>query len=204
MTVLVAMATADDVPRCARLIAEAFLDDPVVHRIVPGAHDRLRRLTELFVAELRSGALPLGVIDVARTEPGGEIVGVAAWEGPHRAGAGWRGYAELPRYARAIGPRHLLAARSVLATLSRHRPADPHWYLGDIAVGGAARGLGVGSALLDYRLRGVDAQALPAYLEATTPSSRRLYERYGFRLLEPVDLGGGATAYPMLRPAGGA
>lgn len=199
MTVQIGLAGQDEITACARLIAEALHDDPVVHRIVAGEHDRTDRLTDLYTAELRTGALPHGVIDVARTEPGGPIIGVAAWNGPHRPTPTWRQLLELPRYLRAIGLRHFPGALRALRAFDAFRPTARHWYLADIAVSPIARGLGVGSALLTYRLRAIDSQALPAYLEATTPASRRLYERHGFHAEGSIDVAPGVSATAMTR-----
>jgi ribosomal protein S18 acetylase RimI-like enzyme len=200
MTVHIGLAGKNDIPTCARLIAEALRDDPVVRQIVGGDEDRTTRLTELYTAELRTGALAHGVIDVARTAPGGPIIGVAAWEGPHHAVADWRQLLELPRYLRAIGPRHVPAAFRALRAFSGPRPTTRHWYLADIAASPNTRGRGVGSALFTYRLAAIDSQALPAYLEATTPASQRLYERHGFRAGSPIDLAPGISATAMTRP----
>ncbi|MFJ3941743.1 GNAT family N-acetyltransferase [Streptomyces parvus] len=71
---------------------------------------------------------------------------------------------------------------SQLVAYEKARPRYQHWYLIDIAVDGTARGLGIGSALLAHRLASIDAQAAPAYLEATAPANQRLYERFGFPL----------------------
>lgn len=57
----------------------------------------------------------------------------------------------------------------------------------------------MGSALLEYRLRAIDTQAIPAYLEATTPASRRLYERHGFQAAGSVDIAPGVSATAMTR-----
>ncbi|MFC7400787.1 GNAT family N-acetyltransferase [Citricoccus sp. GCM10030269] len=199
MTVPIGLASPDEIPACARLIAEALRNDPVVGQVVRGDRDRVKRLTALYTAALRTGALPRGVIDVARAEPGGPIIGVAAWEGPHRSAEVWRHLLEVARYLRAIGLRHLPAALRALGGFGDHRPKDPHWYLADIAVGPKARGLGVGSALLLYRLAAIDAVGAPAYLEATTPASRHLYERHGFEAAGAIDLAPGVSGTAMIR-----
>lgn len=63
----------------------------------------------------------------------------------------------------------------------------------------AARGRGVGSALLRHRLARIDGAlpgrpGAPAHLEAKTAASRALHERHGFRLPEMLDLT--ADGYP--------
>jgi GNAT superfamily N-acetyltransferase len=201
MSLHITTAAATDIDACARVIARALEQDPVLYDILPGDRDRLRRLTLFHIAELRTGPALSGAIDVARSDDDGAILGVAAWEGPHRRRTAdiRHRLRALPLYARAIGLRHLGAAASALSRFDAVRPRVDHWYLADIAVVGRARGLGVGSALLAHRLAAVDRHRLPAFLEATTPGSRRLYERFGFAATERVAIPSGPMA--MLRPA---
>lgn len=201
MTVPLGVATTADVRACAAVLAEALADDPALHRLVPGEHDRRRRVAALYEGTVR-GALVSGIVDVARREPGGPVVGVAVWEAPDRRRAPLVGLRALPRTVGAVGVRNLRALRAETELYAAVRPTEPHWYLTDIAVGGAARGLGVGSALLRHRLATIDADGAAAYLEATSPVNRRLYERFGFvardRIGGPGDDEGLTT---MWRPA---
>ena len=75
-----------------------------------------------------------------------------------------------------------------------------HAYLPFIGVAPAGQGKGVGSSLLEARLRDLDRAGLPAYLEATTIDSARLYKRHGFdHMPNTIDLPGGPSMYPMWR-----
>ncbi|GAB3084745.1 GNAT family N-acetyltransferase [Nocardioides zeae] len=203
MTVPLGVATTADVRACAAVLAEALADDPALHRLVPGDHDRHSRVAVVYEGVVRA-ALVSGIVDVARREPGGPVIGVAVWEAPDRRPAPLVGLRGLPRTVGAVGLRHLRSVREESARYAAARPATPHWYLTDIAVGGAARGLGVGSALLRHRLATIDADGAAAYLEATSPVNRRLYERLGFaplgRIGGPGDDEGLTT---MWRPAQG-
>jgi ribosomal protein S18 acetylase RimI-like enzyme len=81
-----------------------------------------------------------------------------------------------------------------------HPKHSVHAYLPFIGVTPTGQGNGIGSQLLDSRLREIDRAGLPAYLEATTFDSVRLYERHGFRRLEhTIDLPDGPSMYPMWR-----
>lgn len=203
MTVHIDQAAPSEIEACAGVIAAALLDDPVLRTFVRGDRDRLSRLVDLHVAVLANGPAHGGAIDVARSEPGGPVIGVAAWEGPGGHAPWWTQLRTAPRMLRAIGgARHAVASLRAQAAFDEVRPGTPHWYLADIAVAPAAQGLGAGSALLRHRLGAIDAgPRLPAFLEATTPSSRRLYERWGFELVEEITVEG-TTAYAMSRPAG--
>lgn len=92
--------------------------------------------------------------------------------------------------------RRLGALDDVLAA---HHPREPVWYLGSMATAPHAQGLGLGDRLLTDTLAVVDQSGLPAFLEATSARSARLYERHGFRPLEHVDLPAGPTLITMWR-----
>jgi len=189
-----------DVDDAARVLAEAFADDPVLAFFVPAGARRPERLALLFAAMMRSGPLAAGTVDVA-VDAGGRILGAAVWERPDGVPTG-RLLAEAPGFLRALGVRGTLRAVGHLRALRRARPGLPHWYLAEIGVGAAARGLGVGSALLRHGLARVDAAGGAAYLESSTERNRALYRRSAF--LELGALPGLAHARPaaMWRPAG--
>lgn len=198
MSVVVETARPDEAAACARLLADVLGDDPVIRAMIPGDRDRTARLVALHVAQLRSGPLPGGSVDVARAEPGAPVLGVAVWHGPGHGAPARDRLRQLPAVVRAIGLRHLPTAAAQTARYERHRPRRPHWYLEEIAVSPDARGLGVGSALLRHGLARADAAGLPAYLEATSEASRRLYERFGFVATGPVPVRG-PRPWAMLR-----
>lgn len=79
------------------------------------------------------------------------------------------------------------------------RPEEPHFYLHLIGARDEARGVGLGSVLLERVLAVCDAEQTPAYLEASTPRSAALYERHGFERLGAIDFAPGVTLHPMLR-----
>lgn len=185
-----------DLPAAARVLAEAFRDDPVMAAILPGGR-RIERLTTLFTALLRGAAFETGSVDLARRSDGDEILGVAAWEGPGAASLPWR---QLPGYLSALGVAGIVRAAALSSRLARHRPRSPHWYLAQIGVSPAARGLGVGGALLRSRLETLDVTRTTAYLESSTPDNRRLYGRLGFEEIAPIPGNRGASPMAMLRP----
>lgn len=193
-------ATERDLVPAARILAEAFADDPLTRAILPRADRRLDRVADLYLGVLRSGPFPAGVVDLARREGDPRIVGVAGWDAPGSTrGELARQARVLPLFRRALGLAGIPRALRVLHRVGRLRPAAPHWYLSEIGVGSSARGLGAGSALLRHRLQAIDRARDDAYLEASTPSSRRLYARFGFRDLGPVRGVAGTDATAMIR-----
>jgi ribosomal protein S18 acetylase RimI-like enzyme len=87
-----------------------------------------------------------------------------------------------------------------MGQVEEFHPKDPHWYLPIIGVDVTKQCLGCGSALLAQALERCDQDRLPAYLEATTPRSKALYERHGFEEIGVIQEGGTPPLWPMLRP----
>lgn len=80
-----------------------------------------------------------------------------------------------------------------------HHPAEPHEYLFFVGVRPESQGRGIGRMLTAPVLRRADAAGHPCYLEASSPGSRRMYERLGFRAVDEVAPEGGPTFWPMVR-----
>ena len=78
-------------------------------------------------------------------------------------------------------------------------PSEDHWYLPLTGVDPPAQGRRLGSRLLEHALAICDADRLPAYLEATSPRSRNLYARHGFRDVGVVQAGSSPPMWAMLR-----
>ena len=84
---------------------------------------------------------------------------------------------------RAIGAGEIMA---------RHHPSDPHLYLFTIGTRKAARGTGLGKAILRPMLDAADREGLPCYLENTNPANSGFYMSHGFERMEVFELGDGS------------
>jgi GNAT superfamily N-acetyltransferase len=78
-------------------------------------------------------------------------------------------------------------------------PAEPHAYLFLIGTRPDRQGAGLGSALLRHVLERCDREGTPAYLEATTAGSRRLYLRHGLAEVGVIQLPDGPPMWRMWR-----
>ena len=84
-----------------------------------------------------------------------------------------------------------------MSAFARAHPPRPYLYLG--TVGAAIRGQGIGSALIRSGLQDYSGTA---YLESSKEENIAIYERFGFRVTERIDLpDGGPPVWPMVRPA---
>ena len=196
-------ATSADAPIASRLLAEAFRDDPAWAVSLPDPTTRPRKLEAHYRRRLHRHP---ELVDVA--VDGDRVVGALLWAAPR---AESRPAAVLRPVRRTLRPvrRALRRIASRLPggkgighglAVQSYRPAEPHWYLHDIAASPAARGMGVGSALLTHFVGRIDASDTPlAALEATSPGSRRLYERFGFEAVGRVPTQPGEASTVMVR-----
>jgi GNAT superfamily N-acetyltransferase len=183
--------SAAEVAAMAEALARAFYDDPVftwVLRADPRRLVTLRRGFALFLERVWVGE------DETFTTAG--VAGVAVWEPP---GAWKHGFGEQLRLLPAmiaVFARHVPRVLRSLAALEAAHPAEPahtpHFYLPFLGVDPDWQGRGLGGALLRPVLERCDRDRVPAFLEASTPRNRALYERHGFAVTEQFTLGRGA------------
>jgi len=177
----------------AEVLARAFATDPVANwvwnndaRLAPGISRAFFRVFAGFVLEAGE----------VYTDESGH--GVALWL-PFDPAEAHEDPALGEALAAACGP---YAERlGVIDELmkAQHPVAAVHAYLPFIGVSPAGQGRGIGSSLLETRLADLDRLGMPAYLEATTLSSFRLYSRFGFKEAGLIQLPGGPAFYPMWR-----
>lgn len=196
--VIVGKTDPQDAPALAELMAQAFGADPWVQAHARPDGELTERLREHYLLLLSEHWLPSEIVDVAEAStPAGPIaLGVAVWEGPDSAGEP----EELAlRAGQILGLDPQIEQADQRRVLGLH-PPQRHWRLAMLTVSPSAQGQRVGSSLLEHGLE--RAESLPIALEATTPGSRRLYERWGFRLVELVTDAAGVRQAVMLREPG--
>ncbi len=183
-----------DLEAVVDVLTAAFQDDPLMTWAFPDATIRRRRLHGLWTFMAGDGYLPRGVSTVV---PGGD--GAALWAAPGDGLDGEFWSANGSRFVTLLeGDVERLGSLS--EQMDAHHPHDrDHWYLMAIGVSPAAQGRRLGSALLAHTLAAADAAGAPAYLEATSPRSRALYERSGFEVLAEMRAPGGPPLWAMWR-----
>lgn len=188
-------ATPADRRHVTRVLTSGFLDDPVFAWCIPSRDERLVTLPPFFDAFADAFARHDATEVVGTPTP----TGVALWAPfgappvhPEDAGA-------LDARIAAIAGENLERFGICSQVFEAAHPHEPAWFLQFIAVEASARGRGLGSALLRSVLDRADAAGEAAYLEATSPQNRALYERHGFRVIEELPLPAGPTAWAMWR-----
>ena len=183
----------------ARILGEAFLDDPVWSAIGP-LNRRHRRFTNrvsfagILAGSLRNG----GRVRVARS--GGAVVGASVAFEP----GGW----PIPvgsilwelGWLLAAGPlpawRGIRDDRAMRATHVKH----PHMYLWFLGVDPPRHGTGVGRALLAELHGDSERLGVPTYLETGTPANVGFYERDGYAVTGSIEMPSGPLMWRMERP----
>ncbi|PKV87785.1 GNAT family N-acetyltransferase [Streptomyces sp. TLI_146] len=184
------------VETAVRLLDEAFQDDPVSSWVFPDPARRREVHRHLMRAFLEI-SLDEGHVDLA-----GDGTATALWidvpAEPEEDGED--GPAQLRA---AVDPENERVEQIGRLTGSVHPHGRAHAYLLLIAVAPDRQGQGSGAALIAPVLERCDREGLPAYLEASSERSSRLYERLGFAHLgEPLRLPDGPLMYPMWREPG--
>ncbi|MER6999611.1 GNAT family N-acetyltransferase [Streptomyces sp. NPDC000410] len=196
MGVRIRQAGRGDRDTVVGLLDEAFMHDPVSSWVFPDEDDR-RKVHGAFLGVFLDSALAGGWVDM--TEDG---TAAALWlhvpAGPPEEDD------DTPVRMREIaGPENERAELVGRLTGEAHPHDRAHAYLMLIAVSPRHQGRGLGTALILPVLERCDRDGVPAYLEASSERSSRLYERLGFAFTgRTVDLPDGPHMYPMWREPG--
>lgn len=172
--------TPAEVKPAAITLARAFYADPHFSWIIRDDSQRMRRLERAFATFVSRIWLRPDQIHVHD-----RLIGAAVWLPPDT----WhisllRQLLVFPPTVRALGGAswRLLRALTYIERTHPHQP--PHWYLAAVGVVPAWQGRGYGAALLRPVLERCDSEGTAAYLEASSPRNRALYERHGFEVMD--------------------
>ncbi|MGW0951287.1 GNAT family N-acetyltransferase [Streptomyces sp. NPDC002545] len=199
MGVGIRAAGEDDRELVVRLLDEAFQDDPVSGWVFPEREYR-RTTHHRLMAAFTDIVLAEGRIDV--TEDGTACalwLSMPAADGPD-GGDGGEEAADAVRLRESVDPANA-RVEEIARLMAESHPADrAHEYLWMICVAPARQGEGLGSALVRHVLDRCDREGLPAYLEASSERSTKLYERLGFTYADrTLDIPDGPRMWPMWR-----
>jgi len=175
-------------------LAAAFHDDPVFTWLLPEEDTRAVATRELFALVVAE----LAWHDETWTTSEG-TTGAAVWVPPGRPAVAEERAEAFGAQMAGIWGAAVERAGALVELMEEHHPAAPHEYLWFLGVVPAAQGCGYGSALMAPVLERADRTATPAYLEATSPRSRDLYARHGFRAAPAIAVPGGPPLWPMWR-----
>lgn len=187
-------AEARDLDVLSELLAEAFFDLPPSSWLVPDVAARRAIFPGYFRMYLEHG-LADGLVDTTPDWAGAALWLPAGTEPPTPPD----GYHD--RLAAVTTPWTSRFTAFDAALAAAHPAGTAHHHLALLGVRPERQGRGIGSALLHARHQDLDQDGLPAYLEASSRASRKLYLRHGYG-----DIGGlivlpdgGPSLFPMWR-----
>jgi ribosomal protein S18 acetylase RimI-like enzyme len=176
-----------------RTLTTAFHDDPVFRWIFPDPVRRRCVVPTLFAVLTDL----IGRFGWNRSTADGR--GVALWVPPGEHVVDEDDAEAVGAQLEALAGCDAERLLTCMEMLEERHPQEASWHLSFLAVDPSAQGRGLGSELLAETLDLADADSFPAYLEATTPRSRALYERHGFELLDEIAMPDGPTLFAMWR-----
>jgi GNAT superfamily N-acetyltransferase len=192
-------ATPEDATALARLLASAFMTDPVMDWIARPGPKRAAGLERFFYWLLRVRAIPYGETWMA------EDASVAAAWLPPGVPASPGGLIQqlrlVPMFVRLCGLPRLARGNAIGEAMDNNHPHEPHYYLAFIAAAPRLQGMGLGGAMMEACLKRVDAAHQPAYLENSNPRNSRLYGRCGFVARKRISPPGAPPLIAMWREA---
>ena len=175
-------------------VVAAFVADPVLRWVYPSAAQYLTWFPKL-VQVFGGPAFTTESVDCAEGYAG-TALWVAPGSEPDEEAIGALMQASIDEDRQEV-------AFEFLGQMDEHHPKEAVWYLPFIGVDPGRQSRGHGTALLQIGLARADRDGLPAYLEASAPRNRALYERHGFEVVGEIQAGDSPPLWPMLRPAGG-
>ncbi|WP_228810161.1 GNAT family N-acetyltransferase [Nocardia otitidiscaviarum] len=180
-TPTVRRAGLDELDGVAAVFAEATADEVVFSWIMAGHPEISRQFRAQYAPEMIERTMREDEVWVAGA--GDDIWAVSLWQtvtGRERVQREAEQMRELYEQA-PLPPFRRLRALSGLLEQS-HPTEFPHRYLQVIVTLPQHRGKGAGAAIVTERAKAASEAGVPAYLEASTERSSRLYARCGFVL----------------------
>ena len=195
----------DQIDAASRVAAHALQDDPLFVSYYPNPIERniknVIRCKNMILLGILSGEVYI---------TSSNIEGVAIWN-PHeikelRMGKQSK---EIIRESRKVRreiytdpdfANRIGASMEIFNSLQNEYANFPHWYLTLIAVDPLHQGKGYASMLLKAKLRELDKQKLPCYLNTQNKDNVPIYEHFGFELVGKIQVpNSNINYYGMLR-----
>jgi len=196
--------TFRDAFRAGEAMADAFVDDPVWCKLFEGESNLSRKYQAFFEVPIR---LCLKYGNVYATSANFEGI-IACVPGRFSDITFWRflrsGAFGCGMRMGATASKRMADLRVLSADRAKNSAGNPYMYLLLLGVRVVHQGKGLGGSLLRALMADCDAQNLPIFLETETEENVKMYEHFGFRLIQKITLEKlGLPMWEMVREAQG-
>jgi GNAT superfamily N-acetyltransferase len=181
----------DQIKPASRMLARAFMDDPIAILAYPNEKERRARLPYMYEFSLRYS---FAFNEIYTTSE--RLEGVVVWRrrGIHHTESFWHiisSGAIWPalKMGTGIGKR-MLTFYEYLENKHREIISGPHWYLMGLGVDPNYQGKGYASRLDRRMLARIDAERLPCYLETAKEQNVNVHQHLGFRVMDEFTVPG--------------
>lgn len=176
-----------DFEKTGHVFGQAFKDDPAFHDIFKDLDNSKR---DAFFEGPARYCCRYGKAYASSPE----IEGLAAWVHSDYADmTPWRIIRSgLAISTKRVGMKTMLLMKPIFEPLEKarrhHMKGKNYSYLMTLGVAPQFQGKGSGAKLLRAVIEDCDHEGLPVYLETATEKNIEMYKRFGFRVLDKVDL----------------
>lgn len=193
--------TLSDVEAAAQVIAQSFMQDPLISFVLPFKATRQKTLLKFFRA--------YGEMSIKNDRGfgvGDPLQGIAYWKFPEQKSMSIsvRSLGNFLPLLFTLYPIGTFRAKKITEQIDRlhaKHASEPHFYLDNLGVAPSAQGRGLSSKLIRPFLTMADEQKVIAYTDTVTKSNVPFYEHFGFECVETSEIANtGITVYALRRP----
>ena len=189
-----------DIVGSSRMLTKAFLDDPLLIYFFPDLRQREEKSVSFFKL-----LVTYGVYYGEPEATSSALEGIAIWlyydntdVSPWRFIRSGAMSMALKAGTMATG-KMLIFGRHVSSVHKRHAPFR-HCYLQTLGVNPASQGKGYASMLLRKKFDDLNRYRIPCYLDTQTERNLKIYEHFGFKVVEEFRVPGTTfKTWAMLR-----
>lgn len=177
-----------DVPRAADVLSASFVDYPIFEFVIPDGTRRRRQIGHVFRFLLR-----LGLAQGEVLSPSERIEGVSLWcrsDRPHASALDAFRAGLLGLYLR-VGHgafSRLIQVSTEKQRVRAERLSEAYCLLDMIGVDPLLQGRGLARTMIEEKLRQLDGERLPCYLETSKRATATYYEGFGFEIVHAYRL----------------
>lgn len=169
-------------------LAAAFSQDPLMAHFLPENEGAKQKTLKQLSQALLSYAQIYNHIYTTADYP----KGAAIWLPPEASqvtlpqlwNVATSGLIAVPFYMRWHRIADFISFISTEMQLHQRFAPEPHWYLAMLGVSPDCQGQGIGGKLIQPVLQAADRTNTPCYLETSTASAVRFYQRHGFEIVD--------------------